>query len=287
MRQGTDYIIDCSSRYSRLIFNAVIKDSADASKYPVRILISRDDIEPVHNRILEHLNAHGANVEFRRSPTPPTRNFCINRSENKVSPYPTHDSDSRNLPECYFLKHIYGEEAHAIANLFENLWIGADLAYEDLLSRASRVRDTVEPANYWNDIFASITENPSNIFQMSPRKFEEMVAELLQRKGFETKITPPSKDGGRDVLAWSKTVAGRLLFLVECKKYSPQRPVGVSVVRALYGTVEEEKASKGLIVTSSYFTKGAIQFKDKVGYRLGLADYESLVAWIRSIGNMK
>ncbi len=288
MKQGTDFIIDCPSRFSRLIFDIAIKESADISKNPIRILVSGTDIKPMHDRILEHFEANGGSVEFRKLPRGVfTQNFRISRSENVVSPFPKDTSDLHNVPADYYGKHIYGEEASVLANIFEAVWTGADLVYENLLLPTHEGQDIVRVVSYWDDILASFTANPSRIFQLSPRKFEEMIAELLQREGFDVNVTPPSRDGGRDILAWRETVAGRLLFLVECKRFAPERPVGVSIVRALYGIVEQEKASHGLVVTSSYFTKGAIQFKDKVGYRLGLTDYESLAMWLRSLGNRK
>ena len=42
------------------------------------------------------------------------------------------------------------------------------------------------------------------------------------KKGFET------RDGGRDILAVNKTSLGEHLFLVECKRHAPERPIGVS-----------------------------------------------------------
>ena len=36
---------------------------------------------------------------------------------------------------------------------------------------------------------------------MSPRGFEELVAEMLSRLGYEVTLTPASRDGGKDIYA--------------------------------------------------------------------------------------
>jgi len=170
---------------------------------------------------------------------------------------------------------------------FERLWQGhesLDLVYEDLIDSSfprTETRIVTVSNEQWNGILASLTRNPRNMYSLHPRKFEELVAELLLRNGMTIELTPPTKDGGRDILAFSNTDAGQHLYYVECKRYSSENPVGVSLVRALYGTVEADKATGGLLVTTSYFTKGAMEFRDSVRHRLALKDYDRLVEWLR------
>lgn len=133
----------------------------------------------------------------------------------------------------------------------------------------------------WNDIIVSLSRNPEHLYSLPPRKFEELVAELLIRDGMNIHLTPASKDGGRDILAFSQTQAGLHLYLVECKRYSKKNPVDVSLVRALYGVVESERATAGLFVTTSYFTKGALSFRDAMKYRLSTKDFCDLVEWLK------
>jgi restriction system protein len=119
---------------------------------------------------------------------------------------------------------------------------------------------------------------------LAPRRFEELVAELFRDKGYDVELTPPSKDGGIDIIAVSRSDVGSAMTLIECKRYAESNRVGVDIVRGLYGVVEEQKASRGQIVTTSYFTKGAKAFRDKVPYRLGLADFDLLSAFLRGCG---
>jgi restriction endonuclease Mrr len=112
--------------------------------------------------------------------------------------------------------------------------------------------------------------------EIDPRKFEELIAELFRDKGYDVQLTPRSKDGGRDILVIERDDIGSALTLVECKRYAQNNKVGVDIIRGLYGVVCEERATRGLLATTSYFTSGAKAFRDKVPYRLGLADFDIL-----------
>ena len=45
-------------------------------------------------------------------------------------------------------------------------------------------------------------------------------------------------------------------FLIECKRYSKNKKVGVSQIRQIHGIKEYLNVSKGIIVTTSSFTAG-------------------------------
>ena len=159
------------------------------------------------------------------------------------------------------------------------------MIYEDLL--AFSIPSFQQPiltisTQYWNELLSELVRNPRNLFTMHPRKFEELVAELLAREGFTVTLTPETRDGGRDILASNCNHLGEHLYLVECKRHAPNRPINVSLVRTLYGVVEAERANAGLLVTTSYFTKDAIKFRETIRHRMALKDYKELVTWLHN-----
>jgi restriction system protein len=137
------------------------------------------------------------------------------------------------------------------------------------------------------ELYRAVVANPDLIYKISPRDFERLVAELLDRQGYEITLTPPSKDGGFDMYAAKSTELGQFLFLVECKKYARERPVQVDIVRALYGTVQAKKATAGIVVTTSSFTRGAKQFQQKLKHQLHLRDYVNLRRWLSNVYSAK
>ena len=132
----------------------------------------------------------------------------------------------------------------------------------------------------WSRLLQYLKTNPDLIHSLTPRKFEELIAELLDRQGYDVTLTGQTRDGGKDILAYKKSDLGNHLFLVECKKYAPHNPVGVSIVRQLYGVVETDRATAGIICTSSRFTKDAKTYASSVKHRMSLRDYKQLNKWI-------
>lgn len=176
-------------------------------------------------------------------------------------------------------------EESGITEFFETQMVpsGAELVFgiADALDteRFGPVRIDLEEINA--ELIKRLAAHPELMYEMDPRRFEELLAELFQGRGYETELTPPSRDGGRDVLAFRKEPFGTLLTLAQAKRYAPDRRVGVRVVRELYGVVEQERASQGVVVTTSSFTKDARAFHERLAYKLALADFNKLVDWLR------
>jgi restriction system protein len=85
----------------------------------------------------------------------------------------------------------------------------------------------------------------------------------LEQFGWDVELTPETRDGGYDILAVSKSVDGsglRASYIIECKKYRPDRRVGIAVARQLLHVKSERGASHAIIATTSDFTSGVYDF---------------------------
>lgn len=131
-----------------------------------------------------------------------------------------------------------------------------------------------------DDLLRRVQADPSLLRQISSRRFEEFVAEVLDRLGYTVELTPPSKDGGFDIYAVRKEHLGRFLYLVECKQRAPGNRIGVELVRALSGVVHEKQANAGVLVTTSSFTKGAKELQRRIEHQMTLTDYLELQGWL-------
>ena len=90
------------------------------------------------------------------------------------------------------------------------------------------------------ELFSKIKEQPSELDKMPPYKFEEFMAELLERIGFyDVRLTPRTRDKGRDILAKMKISTGELLTIVECKRYAQARKIGLGIVERFLFTIRE------------------------------------------------
>jgi len=133
----------------------------------------------------------------------------------------------------------------------------------------------------------ALKKQPAEIHALSPRKFEELLADLLSDMGWEVELTQQTRDGGKDILAYLNTDLGRFLCLVEAKHYRRDRKVGVELVRTLYGTLFDAQANSAMLVTSSSFSSDAREFQRKHRYQLSLRDYADIVSWIKKYGTIQ
>lgn len=144
------------------------------------------------------------------------------------------------------------------------------------------VKPTIVLANH--RIISLLQRQPSDLYQISPRQFEELIAELLADMGWVVELTKQTRDGGADILAFLNTPIGKLLCIVEAKHYREERRIGVELVRNLYGTLCDSQASSAMLVTSSSFTKDAKAFQQRHEYQLSLRDFSDIVGWIQKYG---
>ncbi|MBN8694666.1 MAG: SiaC family regulatory phosphoprotein [Bacteroidetes bacterium] len=130
------------------------------------------------------------------------------------------------------------------------------------------------------EILKYLAKHPEYLHDLTPRKFEELVADILKDFGFDVELTKISRDGGRDIIARIRNSLTNILMFVECKHYAPDRPVGVDIIRQVVGVNEIFKPNKSLIVTSSYFTKDAIKERNLIETKLDLKDHLDIKNWL-------
>jgi len=132
------------------------------------------------------------------------------------------------------------------------------------------------------EMFAYFERNPERLYSLEPRKFEEFVAAIFKNHGFSVKLTPETRDGGADIIAVERSsLTGESIHLIECKRYAPNRNVGIGVVQRLLGTVTQLRATKGIIVTTSFFTKDARAVAQDTKHTLTLRDYNNILEWLK------
>jgi len=78
--------------------------------------------------------------------------------------------------------------------------------------------------------------------------------------GLETRQTQASRDGGVDCVAFDPRPIFGGKVVIQAKRY--KNTVGVSAVRDLYGTMQNEGASKGILVTTSGYGQASFDFAE-------------------------
>lgn len=131
-----------------------------------------------------------------------------------------------------------------------------------------------------HSLLERVASNPEILYEITTRQFEELVCELFERKGYNVRLTRQTRDGGKDLIILNNSILGDLMIYAECKRYSQKHPVNVGLVRELYGTIEADKATAGIMVTTSYFSKDARKFQEKISGRMNFIDYSELIRQI-------
>jgi restriction system protein len=58
------------------------------------------------------------------------------------------------------------------------------------------------------EVLRTLGKDPRALYALSPRQYEEVVAELLARRGYSVELAPISRDGGCDIYAAKKDSVG-------------------------------------------------------------------------------
>jgi restriction system protein len=109
---------------------------------------------------------------------------------------------------------------------------------------------------------AHTLDESQNLAAMDWEDFEHLIREIFEKEfstsGGEVKVTRASRDGGVDAVAFDPDPIRGGKLVIQAKRYT--HTVGVGAVRDLYGTVMNEGANKGILVTTSDYGPDAYAF---------------------------
>jgi restriction system protein len=154
--------------------------------------------------------------------------------------------------------------------------------YDLKKSEGAKIIQAVRPqiVSFSDELIIQLKKAPDKLHEVNSRQFEHLIADLFHDMGWEVELTQATRDGGRDILAHLNTGVIKMLCLIEAKKHRKDRPVGVQLVRNLYGTFCDEQANSAMLVTSSHFTPEAKKLEARHKYQLALKDYTDVIEWL-------
>ena len=127
----------------------------------------------------------------------------------------------------------------------------------------------------------------ARVLQQKPIFFESLVVDLLVAMGFGGTYGRSARlggagDGGVDGVI-DQDALGLDRVYVQAKRYA-DKPITPADVRNFFGSLDAMKASKGVFLTTSTFTKDAREQADKLTKRIVLIDGELLAALMVQFG---
>lgn len=100
-------------------------------------------------------------------------------------------------------------------------------------------------------------------FADDPFGFEEFCTSLFERNGYQATRTKATGDGGYDISVVDFRVGG--ITLVECKCYAYHNKISRPMLQKLVGAGIGENAAQLLFITTSGYTKQALEYGRSVG----------------------
>ncbi|HWR15642.1 MAG TPA: restriction endonuclease [Terriglobales bacterium] len=123
--------------------------------------------------------------------------------------------------------------------------------------------------------------SPEQLRELDPHLFEAVVAELLAGFGWEVSVTPPTRDGGYDILGITTDSSGlQTSWVVECKRYAAGNKVGVEIARQIVGVKAHIGVPNAVLVTTSSFTADVHELSC-ARRDLHLVDLARLAKWLQ------
>lgn len=146
---------------------------------------------------------------------------------------------------------------------------------------------TLSPVN--DQVLKYLSENPEELYKLTDTDFEIVMAEIYAKLGYDVIRTQQTRDGGKDIIIRKPEILGDFVYYVECKKHSPNRPVGIGIIRNFVGTVTTDRVNGGILATTSFFTKPARDFilENKWNCQIKMHDYNTIQELLNKAINMK
>jgi hypothetical protein len=104
-----------------------------------------------------------------------------------------------------------------------------------------------------------VAANPASLDHLEWRDLERMMARVMEGIGFSTILTPPSKDGGKDLILICDATNGKESFIVELKHWRSGKRVGKESVSDCIQVIVAEKRSGGLFLSTSGYAGDAFE----------------------------
>jgi HJR/Mrr/RecB family endonuclease len=222
-----------------------------------------------------------SNPEYRRR-----RLGQLAKSENGIIQFTRKIIHSQTSQRIYFPSNLEKQSQREINEEYTRLGRISEMKPAELTKARSKAPYAEEIFAISNGLFDKIKNRPVDLDKLPPREFEEFMAEVLNKLGFyDVQLTPQTRDKGRDILAKRKIEIGEILMIVECKKYDAARKIGLSIVeRFLFTIRDRDKASCGLIATTSFFSADAKAKASEYQWQMKLADRNQIIKWIGKTG---
>ncbi len=162
-----------------------------------------------------------------------------------------------------------------------------ETAVEEIESETTQTPEEILESSYQSLRNKLVQEILERIMTCSPRFFERLVVDLLVRMGYggsrkdAGRAIGQSGDGGVDGII-NEDRLGLDVVYIQAKRW--ESTVGRPVVQAFAGSLEGFRAKKGVMMTTSTFSKDAVDYVGRIEKKIVLIDGEQLAQFMIDYG---
>lgn len=128
-------------------------------------------------------------------------------------------------------------------------------------------------------------DNDQDFFdKIEPIQFEEIIGQFFRRMNYEIYPNENPNEYGYDFLITNYGNYGKTL--VEIKKYNRNSKISVGQIQQFLGAIYFNKAECGIFITTSGFTRSAIDFAERATPKIELWDIDNLINRIKLDNNV-
>ncbi len=113
--------------------------------------------------------------------------------------------------------------------------------------------------SFSHELAKLVSQTPDALDHIEWRDLERMMARVMEGLGFECELTPPSKDGGKDLILVWRAKSGDQSFIVELKHWRSGKRVGKSEVSDFLCVIVAENRTGGLFLSTSGYSADRIE----------------------------
>lgn len=151
-------------------------------------------------------------------------------------------------------------------------------------------QDVLTPTEQLEQAFHSIVDDLAadllqKTLEQSPLFFEHLVVDLMVKMGYggsfanSAHVTPYVHDDGIDGIIYEDKLGLDKIY-IQAKRYKPDNTIGKPQIQQFAGALDEQKATKGVFITTSSYSKEARQYVDKLSKKIVLIDGQELARYM-------
>lgn len=157
-------------------------------------------------------------------------------------------------------------------------------------SQQDGVKDDLTPTEQLEQAYHSIIDDLAadllqKTLEQSPYFFEHLVVDLLVKMGYggsfanSAQVTQYVHDDGIDGIIYEDKLGLDKIY-IQAKRYKLDNTVGKPQIQQFSGALDEQKATKGVFITTSSYSKEAKLYVEKLNKKIVLIDGQELARYM-------